>query len=101
RAEKADQAYREKVPKQNFYRVYMAHNHHMRTFASMMLGRSAEAIRTIDTMGAEMPEDWKKENAFFADGFLAMPWEVRMRFGKWEELLAQSAHPEHIHNHPY
>jgi tetratricopeptide (TPR) repeat protein len=52
RAEKADVAYRERVPKQNFYRVYMAHNHHMRTFACMMLGRSAEAIQTIDTMVA-------------------------------------------------
>ncbi|HEX5043563.1 MAG TPA: hypothetical protein VFV75_11690 [Candidatus Polarisedimenticolaceae bacterium] len=94
RAERADVAYRERVPKQNFYRVYMAHNHHMRTFASMMLGRSAEAIRTIDTMVAEIPPQWAKENAFIVDGFLAMPWEVRMRFGKWEEILAMPDLPE-------
>ena len=94
RAEKADVSYRERVPKQNFYRVYMAHNHHMRTFACMMLGRSAEAIQTIDTMVAEIPPDWSKENAFIVDGFLAMPWEVRMRFGKWEELLAMPDLPE-------
>ena len=94
RAEKADVAYRERVPKQNFYRVYMAHNHHMRTFACMMLGRSAEAIQTIDTMVAEIPPDWSKENAFIVDGFLAMPWEVRMRFGKWEELLDMPDLPE-------
>jgi tetratricopeptide (TPR) repeat protein len=94
RAEKADVAYRERVPKQNFYRVYMAHNHHMRTFASMMIGRSAEAIQTIDTMVAEIPPDWARENAFIIDGFLAMPWEVRMRFGKWEELLAMPDLPE-------
>ena len=94
RAEQADRTYREKVPKQNFYRVYMAHNHHMRTFASMMLGRSAEAIQTIDTMVAEIPPDWARENAFIVDGLLAMPWEVRMRFGKWEELLAMPDLPE-------
>jgi tetratricopeptide (TPR) repeat protein len=94
RAEQADKAYRERVPRQNFYRVYMAHNHHMRTFASMMIGRSAEALQAIDTMVAEIPADWAKENAFIVDGFLAMPWEVRMRFGKWEELLAMPDLPE-------
>jgi tetratricopeptide (TPR) repeat protein len=95
RAMASDRAYFERVPRQNFYRVYMAHNHHMRAFAAMMIGRSAEAIRTIDEMVAQVPPDWAKENTF-VDGFLAMPWEVRMRFGKWEELLALPDLPEHF-----
>jgi tetratricopeptide (TPR) repeat protein len=93
RAMEADRAYRERVPRQNFYRVYMAHNHHMRAFAAMMMGKSAEAIQTIDEMVAGVPPDWAKENVF-VDGFLAMPWEVRMRFGKWDEVLALPDVPE-------
>jgi tetratricopeptide (TPR) repeat protein len=71
----------------------MAHNHHMRAFAAMMMGKSAEAIQTIDEMVAGVPPDWAKENVF-VDGFLAMPWEVRMRFGKWDEVLALPDVPE-------
>ena len=36
----ADRQYRKISPKQGFYRLYMAHNHHMRAFAAMMVGRA-------------------------------------------------------------
>ena len=89
-ASEVDVAYRERAEKhQGFYRVYMAHNRHMRAFAAMMLGRSEEAIGQIRTMISEMPEDWKKDYAAIADGFLGMPFEVLMRFGKWDEILAE------------
>jgi tetratricopeptide (TPR) repeat protein len=85
----ADTRYAAKRPQQGFYRVYMSHNRHMLTFAAMMTGRRALAIKSIREMVAEIPEDWRKANADIADGFLGMPFEVLMRFGEWEAILAE------------
>jgi tetratricopeptide (TPR) repeat protein len=89
RAMAADHAYQARVPEQQFYRIYMAHNHHMRSFAAMMLGRSALALESVREMVAEMPADWLEQNALAADGWAAMPLEVLMRFGRWEQILAE------------
>ena len=96
RAMEADRAYRARVPQQNFYRVYVAHNHHMRAYAAMMTGRSQEAIRVVTELVTTMPADWARENAAFADGYQAMPLEVLLRFGRWEEILAAPEFPEHF-----
>lgn len=92
----ADHAYQERSPRQGFYRLYMAHNHHMRAFAAMMVGKSALALDSVREMVAEMPEDWLRENAEWADGWVAMPLEVLMRFGRWEEILAEPEPPEYL-----
>ena len=90
-ANEADVSYRERAgKKQGFYGLYMAHNRHMRAFGAMMLGRSHEAIGQIRIMVAEMPEEWRKEYVAIADGYLGMPFEVLMRFGKWDEILSES-----------
>lgn len=88
KAAEADRRYREQSPEQNFYRFYMAHNHHMRAFAAMMIGRRAEAVEAMDLLAADIPGSWAEENAGVIDGFLSMPWEARLRFGMWEEVLA-------------
>ena len=84
----ADEAYRRVRPSQGFYRMYMLHNHHMLAFAAVMRGESGRAIRAIDAMIAAVPPDWARQNAAIADGALAMPLELRMRFGRWDEVLA-------------
>jgi tetratricopeptide (TPR) repeat protein len=33
--------------------------------------------------------EWARQNAAIADGVLAMPLELRMRFGRWDEVLAR------------
>ena len=73
----------------------MAHNHHMLTYAAMMTGQSALALRTIRAMVADIPLEFFKANAF-ADGFMAMPLEVLMRFGRWDEILAEPAFPDFV-----
>src|ERR1043165_3429980 len=40
-------------------------------------------------MVAEMPPDFLKENALEAEGNVAMPLEVMVRFGLWDEILAE------------
>ena len=88
KAIRADDRYHVLVPRQGFYGLYMAHNHHMLAFAAMMIGRRGEATSAIDTMKAAIPPAWAEQFAPIADGFLAMPLEVRVRFGAWDEVLA-------------
>src|SRR5205807_5636041 len=85
----ADVAYRKIVPQQGFYRIYMAHNRHMLAYAAMMQGESKKATRAIDDMLAEIPEEFIKQTAPMIDGFFAMPYELHMRFGRWDEMLAE------------
>jgi tetratricopeptide (TPR) repeat protein len=91
----ADEAYRAIRPDQGFYRLYMLHNRHMLAFAATMRGESGRAIGAIDRMIAAVPPDWARQNAALADGVLAMPLELRMRFGRWDEVLA-APEPEEI-----
>jgi tetratricopeptide (TPR) repeat protein len=93
KAIEADRRYRARSPEQGFYRLYMAHNHHMLTFGAMMTGQSELALATIREMVADIPLEFVKENPW-ADGFLAMPLEVLMRFGRWDEVLAEPELPD-------
>jgi tetratricopeptide (TPR) repeat protein len=91
----ADDAYRRIRPDPGFYRIYMLHNRHMLAFAALMRGESRRAIRAIDEMVASVPPDWARQNAALADGALGLPLEIRMRFGRWDEILA-APEPEAI-----
>lgn len=90
RAIDADQARRRKfgAPKDMIV-IYAAHNRHMLAFAAMMTGQSELAIEHIEAMVDEMPEDFLREWAPFAEGFAAMPYEVLVRFGRWDAVLAK------------
>jgi tetratricopeptide (TPR) repeat protein len=93
---RADGDYQKAVPEQGFYRMYMAHNHHMLTFAALMQGESALALKTTREMIAAVPKEWAaaKENAAIVDGFAAMPLEVLKRFGRWDDILKDREPPE-------
>lgn len=96
RAIVADRNYSRTVPEQGFYRMYMAHNHHMLAFAAMNQGESKRALKAVRDMLAGVPHDWVAlpENAAVADGFVAAPLEVMKRFGQWDEILKEPAPPE-------
>jgi tetratricopeptide (TPR) repeat protein len=96
KAIEADRSYRQKSSEQGFYNVYMAHNHHMLAYSAMMCGQSRLAISAINEMAAGIPENWLKENAAVADGFTAMPLEVLVRFGRWDEVLAAPEPPHYL-----
>jgi tetratricopeptide (TPR) repeat protein len=93
KAVEADQRYRKIFgPAKGFLNVYIAHNRHMLAYAAMMTGQRDLAIKHIRAMVAELPADFLKENALHAEGFMAMPLEVMVRFGLWDQILAE---PEH------
>lgn len=94
RAVAADEAAFAKNPKQGFYLVYMLHNRHLLTYAAMMVGRSKEALYQARKIVESVPKDWAENFRRPADGYYAMPAEVLMRFGKWEEILAIPQWPQ-------
>ncbi|MCC6744980.1 MAG: hypothetical protein IT175_14060 [Acidobacteria bacterium] len=89
----ADDAYAKRAPQQGFYRLYMSHNRHMLAYGLMMTGQKNLALSTIRDMVNAIPLEFFRENAF-ADGFMAMPLEVLLRFGDWDAILAEPAFPE-------
>src|SRR5882757_3662396 len=90
KAVEADQRYRKIFgqPK-GFLNVYIAHNRHMLAYAAMMTGQRDLAMKHIRAMVAEMPSEFLTENALQAEGNVAMPLEVMVRFGLWDEILAE------------
>jgi tetratricopeptide (TPR) repeat protein len=90
KAVEADRRYRKIAgPPVGFINVYVAHNRHMLAYAAMMTGQRALAMKHIRAMVAQLPADFLKENALLAEGFVAMPMEVMVRFGMWNEILAE------------
>lgn len=84
----ADNKYVAQRPKQGFYLFYMSHNHQMLAFAAMMVGKSELAIDGMDHMIESTPPEILEAYAPLLDGYLAVIYEVRIRFGKWDEILA-------------
>jgi tetratricopeptide (TPR) repeat protein len=83
----AEGRYIEKSPRQGFYLFYMVHNHQMLAFAAMMRGQSKLAIDGMDTAMSSVPEEMLEGAAPMLDGYLASIYEVRVRFGKWDDIL--------------
>jgi tetratricopeptide (TPR) repeat protein len=67
---------------------YIAHDQHMLAYAAMMTGQSQFALEHIRAMVSGLSEDFRRDYAASADVFLAMPFEVMIRFGKWDDILA-------------
>jgi len=86
----ADKHYRNIVgPPTALLPVYAAHNRHMLAFAALMTGQRQFAMKHVRAMVAEIPTKFVKESTAFADGFFAVPLEVLVRFGRWDEILAE------------
>jgi tetratricopeptide (TPR) repeat protein len=88
-AMQADAKFRALYPRPGFYAMYMAHNAHFFAWAAMMQGRSVEAIEHARGMAQAVPEEFVRNFGPAVDGYLAFVPETLMRFGKWEEILAE------------
>jgi tetratricopeptide (TPR) repeat protein len=69
--------------------VYAAHNRHMLAYGALMTGQREVAMKHARAMLAELPAKFVKESPGFADGFFAVPLEVLVRFGRWDEILGE------------
>jgi tetratricopeptide (TPR) repeat protein len=90
----ADQAYRKIVgPATGFLPVYVAHNQHMLAYAAMMTGQGELALKHIRDLIAGLPPEFMAEFGLVAEAWLATPLEVLVRFGRWDDILAEPVHP--------
>jgi tetratricopeptide (TPR) repeat protein len=69
--------------------MYAAHNQHMLAYAALMTGQSKLAIRYVREMMKDLPAEFVRENAALVEAFGAVPMEVMVRFGKWDDILAE------------
>ncbi len=89
RAIAADKAYFKVAPEPDFYRIYFIHNVHFLAYASMMQGRYDDAMHAARDLEKDVPVEFLRNYAAFADGLMTTPLHVMIRFGKWEEILAE------------
>jgi len=83
----------------NFYSLYRAHNLHFVVYSAMFEGSSAIALQAADELSAQLtPELLAIESPPMADwleAFVPLRIHVLVRFGRWDDLIAQSL-PEDV-----
>jgi tetratricopeptide (TPR) repeat protein len=83
----------------NFYSLYRAHNLHFVVYSAMFEGTSAIALQAADELSAQLtPELLAIESPPMADwleAFVPLRIHVLVRFGRWDELIAQPV-PEDV-----
>jgi tetratricopeptide (TPR) repeat protein len=86
----ADRAYRELVHNPGVYcRILMAHDNHMLAYSAAMQGESQKATQAIQDLLTDLPADFISEHKDKLDAFYAMPYELHLRFGRWDQMLAE------------
>jgi tetratricopeptide (TPR) repeat protein len=93
RAIAADRAYFANAPKPDFYALYFVHNVHFLAYSAMMEGRFETAMNAARDLERDVPPEFLRNYTHLADGLMATPLHVMIRFGKWEEILREPAPP--------
>ena len=76
-----------------FYTLYRAHNYHFLAYAAMFDGQRGVALQAARDMVEQIPLDLVRQYPDFLDGFIAVPIHVMVRFGLWDELIAEPEPP--------
>jgi tetratricopeptide (TPR) repeat protein len=95
RAIAADRAYFRLAPEPDYYWGYYAHNLHFLAFSSMMESRYEEAMRAARDLEREIPEWYLRQYGGFIEGVMPTIYHVMIRFGRWEDILAEPQRPEY------
>jgi ATP/maltotriose-dependent transcriptional regulator MalT len=61
----------------------------MLVYAALMTGQNKLATRYVREMMKDLPAEFVKENAVLVEAFGVVAMEVMMRFGKWDDILAE------------
>jgi tetratricopeptide (TPR) repeat protein len=85
----ADDAFVAYAGRDNFYTLYRLHNYHFVAYGAMWDGQSEVALRAARELVGEIPPGLLSELVDFLDIFVATPLHVLVRFGRWEEILAE------------
>jgi len=92
-AAQADRKFAQREGPLNFYSLYRAHDLHFIVYSAMFEGQSQIALRAADELAAQLtPELLSIESPPMADwleAFVPLRTHVLVRFGRWDELIAQ------------
>lgn len=89
-AVKADQDYITQCRAQGLYPLaYYPHNLHFLVWSAMFQGRSKEAKIAAHQVADAIPADSKDNSWALYESFRSQPMFVMVRFGQWDEMLAQ------------
>ena len=92
-ASEADRKFLERDGAMNFYTAYRIHNYHFAIYGAMFLGQYEPAIAAaqelIDTTPEELLRVPSPPMADFIESYLSMKQHVYIRFGKWQEIIAE------------
>ncbi len=89
RAIEADRRWLAHAGPENFYSVYRCHNYHFLIYGAMFLGQPGPALAAADEMVSTLPESFLRPMADWFEAFIPMRQHVLVRFGMWDEILAQ------------
>lgn len=93
KAIEADLKYLEYAGSKNVYTLYRIHDYHFAIYGAMFLGQLGPALRYADALIASAPEEVLRIKsppmADFMEGYLSMKQHVLIRFGRWDEIIAQ------------
>ncbi len=77
----------------NFYTAYRIHNYRFAIYGAMFLGQYTPAIEAAEEILKEVPEDLLRVEsppmADYMESNLSMKTHVQVRFGRWQEIIAE------------
>ncbi len=89
----SDRKFLEREGALNFYSLYRCHNYHFKLYGAMFLGQYRPAMDAANEMIETLPEALLRVEsppmADWAEGFVPMKQHVMIRFGKWDDIIAQ------------
>lgn len=96
RAIEADKEVLKRQGNMNFYTFYRIHNYHFVIYGAMFQGQSQIALQAAEELVAQIPDALLRAQTDFLDAFMPMKLHVLVRFGRWDEILAQPEPPEFL-----
>jgi tetratricopeptide (TPR) repeat protein len=72
-----------------FYTIYRAHNYHFLAYAAMFDGQKDVALTAARGIEATVPMELVLAFPDYLDAFIAIPIHVMVRFGMWEDIIAE------------
>ena len=91
RAVERDDEFFAQAPRQGVYHLYRAHNHHFLSWTAMFRGSREDAMDAARAMESKLPTRLDTEKFPALESYLFVPMHVMMRFGEWENMLAEPA----------
>lgn len=92
-AVKADRKFLAAEGPLNFYSLYRAHDLHFVVYGAMFSGQSAVALRAAGELAAQLTPDLlsitSPPMADWLEAFVPLRAHVLVRFGRWDELIAE------------